>query len=184
MRLVGVVLAGGRSRRMGRSKALLPIDGRRLIDRTIEVVGDLRPLIDRVVVSGTIPDLETIADLEPFAGPVAGIASVATSLLRESKPVDGLVVVPVDLPRLTSQSLRPLVEYFLVNPTKAAFYEGFWLPAVFALNEALVDHCQSHPSMHGLLTSLGARSMPPTEWIALTNANTPTEWATITRRNP
>ena len=112
------------------------------------------------------------------------ILSVATALLRDPNPVDGLVVVPVDLPLLTSQTLRPLVEYFIVSRPTAAFYGGFWLPAVFALNEAFMESCQRHDSVRGLLDSVGGRSIPPPDVVGLTNANTPAEWAALTRKNP
>lgn len=71
-----VVLAGGRSRRMGRPKALLPFGGEPLI---VQVVRKLRPRFpDLVVVAAPgqeLPDLPAtvVRDEVPHQGPVGGI---------------------------------------------------------------------------------------------------------------
>ncbi len=75
--LSGVVLAGGSSRRMGRDKALIEVDGTRLVDRAVD---RLRALTDDVVVASgprTIDRLAVrqVADVRPGAGPLAGLAA-------------------------------------------------------------------------------------------------------------
>ena len=45
----GVVLAGGRSSRMGQDKALIEIDGRTLLDRALDA---LQPHVDDLLVIG------------------------------------------------------------------------------------------------------------------------------------
>ena len=107
-RATAVVLAGGRSRRMGRDKALLEVDGRPLIQR---IVDRLRPHFERVVVSAddaakyAFLDLEVIPDQDPDQGPMMAIAS---TLLRS--PHDLNFYVPCDLPdiplRLMARLLR------------------------------------------------------------------------------
>ncbi|HET6387299.1 MAG TPA: molybdenum cofactor guanylyltransferase [Armatimonadota bacterium] len=75
---VGVVLAGGASRRMGRDKALLPVDGRPLIHR---VVGALQAVFDDVLVVGRPPGwldwpgVRCVDDREPGRGPLGGLAT-------------------------------------------------------------------------------------------------------------
>src|SRR5579859_5479057 len=75
----GVVLAGGASRRMGRDKAALVLDGEPLLAR---VVSRLREAVDRVIVIGPpdraaiVPsDVSVFLDLEPGLGPLGGIYS-------------------------------------------------------------------------------------------------------------
>ncbi|MFN7971527.1 MAG: molybdenum cofactor guanylyltransferase [Acidobacteriota bacterium] len=69
----GLILCGGRSRRLGRDKALLPIGGRPIVARVADA---LAPVAGTVRLLGRpVPgvDLPSIADLEPFAGPLAAL---------------------------------------------------------------------------------------------------------------
>ncbi|MEI8393922.1 MAG: molybdenum cofactor guanylyltransferase MobA [Rhodospirillaceae bacterium] len=77
--VAGVILAGGRSRRMGGdNKALLEIGGQNLLARTVAAA---RPQVGALVLSANseqvaaaCPDLPAVADSVPdFAGPLAGI---------------------------------------------------------------------------------------------------------------
>lgn len=176
--ITAVILAGGRSSRMGKPKALLSIDGRRLIDRTRSILNELQPLVERVVVSGMVPDTDFIPDFEPFLGPVGGVASAAKECL--SLGTDGLLVVPVDLPLLTAYALYPLVNYFNEHKPRAVCFDGNWLPAIFQLNEELVIQCGRNQSIHELLKSHCFDSVASSDIKALANANTPQEWAQLT----
>jgi molybdenum cofactor guanylyltransferase len=102
---IGVVLAGGRSSRMGRDKALLTWHGHPLLDHQLQVLRDAG--VDDVQVSGERVGHASIADRQPQSGPLGGIASVAAALHGE---VD-LLVIPVDMPRLQPQLLRRLREH-------------------------------------------------------------------------
>ncbi len=104
-RLAGVILCGGRSRRMGRDKALLDLDGERLVDRA---AARLRLVSDPVMLACgdrplTVPGCRTVADESPGAGPLAGIAAG----LRAS-PHRLLAVVAVDMPWLDPDLLAQL----------------------------------------------------------------------------
>jgi molybdopterin-guanine dinucleotide biosynthesis protein A len=83
-----VVLAGGGGTRLGGvNKALLPIGGRRVVDRLLDV---LRPLGDEIVIVSNddslagLPGTRLVRDAEPGAGPLMGLYSglraVATPL--------------------------------------------------------------------------------------------------------
>ena len=100
-RTVGLILAGGRSRRMqGRDKALLAFQGKTLLAHVIRC---LRPQVDALALnSNAAPDifaaygLPVLPDLRPgFLGPLAGIHA---GLMQY--PEDYLVTVAVDLPFL------------------------------------------------------------------------------------
>ncbi len=183
--IIAVILAGGRSSRMGRSKALLSLGGQCLVDRTRAILENLRPSIERIVISGSVPETEGIGDFipdrVPFRGPVMGIGSCAKQCLADG--TGGLLVVPVDLPLLTADVLLPLVSYFKTCQPPAVFFDGNWLPALFRLDGELIRQCNQNLSVRGLLESLSAASIPITEVGPLTNTNTPEEWAKVTKEN-
>ena len=106
--VAAVLLAGGQSRRMGRDKALLPVaDGRLLWQRQLDVLRELRPaelFISGPAREGFPLDTPLLADDAPGLGPLAGIAA---GLAAARSPL--LVVLAVDLPRMTAEYLRCLL---------------------------------------------------------------------------
>lgn len=100
------ILAGGRSTRMGRDKALLELAGRPLIAHAI---GLLRSIGFEPKIAGNRPDLSQFAsctpDNYPDCGPLGGIeAALAASDTRLN------LFLPVDLPLLPRAFLRWMVE--------------------------------------------------------------------------
>ena len=100
------MLAGGQSRRMGRDKALLEIDGGSLVERAL---GKLRSLGLEPRLCGSRPDLgrfaEVVEDNFAEAGPLGGIeAGLAVSESELN------LFVPVDLPGLPTEFLRWLMD--------------------------------------------------------------------------
>ena len=98
----GFVLAGGRSRRMGSNKALLPLGGRRLVDRAIDL---LEPHVRETFVVGppeVFPLLHVPVHPDEIrqAGPLGGILTG----LRHSR-FDRSLVLGVDLPFLNGEVL-------------------------------------------------------------------------------
>ena len=134
--LLGVVLAGGRSARMGVDKATLPHSTGRRGDGSAQpadgaaragvgpttyldhAIDRLRPLVARVAVSGrTVDSLRSLAnpggviaipDPSPHAGPADGVAQ--SLRLAAATPLAGILVTPVDMPDLTTAHLSLLVE--------------------------------------------------------------------------
>lgn len=92
--IIGVVLAGGRSTRFGRDKAMLSWQGKPLIERQIEALRAAG--VDAVRVSGDRPAYGGIPDAVPGKGPLAGLARIAAAC-----PDDDLLVIPVDMPLLS-----------------------------------------------------------------------------------
>ena len=94
-----MILAGGKSRRMGFDKAEAAIGGVRMIDL---VLRRLQPQADRILISGPSDyglGLEHCPDAADFPpGPAAGIFSVARRLNEEK--AHGFVTAPVDAPFL------------------------------------------------------------------------------------
>ena len=96
----GIILAGGKSKRMGKDKARLHVDGVRLIDLVYDA---FKRQVDEVIISGLYDyrlRLPVISDLPTGPrGPVAGLYAVWT-FLKERGVVDGFFTVPVDAPRM------------------------------------------------------------------------------------
>ncbi len=105
MKIAAIVLAGGKNRRLGRSKALEPIIGKSLIERVVERLKSLTGQII-IVTSREQLDLpvtcnaEILVDIYPGKGPLGGIY---TGLLA-SRSLQSLVVA-CDMPFLNSQLL-------------------------------------------------------------------------------
>ena len=104
--VTSVVLAGGRSSRLGKNKALEILDGRSLIQRVIE---RLMPISCQIIVAGSAwqpsfpsaPGIEYEPDLYPEKGPLCGIYTG----LSVSKSFYNLVVA-CDMPFLNVDLLR------------------------------------------------------------------------------
>lgn len=101
MSLAGLVLAGGRSRRMGEDKAFLALGGETLLARAVRW---LAPQVERLWISangepsrhaGT--GLPVLKDAVPgFAGPLAGV--LAGLVTARSEGFDRLLTAAVDTP--------------------------------------------------------------------------------------
>ncbi len=107
MKFSVVILAGGASRRMGRDKSGIAFQGSTLIARQVALARELQPV--EVFVSGR-PGIDysslgcpVLFDQEPDCGPLSGIER---ALAMANSPL--VLVLPVDLPCLTSEFLRQL----------------------------------------------------------------------------
>ncbi len=106
MRYSAVLLAGGKSSRMGCNKAFLQIAGKPLWQRQLATLRRLSP--EQLMISGPAreewKDNEIVADEIANAGPLAGISA---ALRRCTTP--RLVVLAVDLPKITATFYRDLL---------------------------------------------------------------------------
>jgi len=114
-RLFGVVLCGGQSRRMGRDKARLLLDGHSLLERA---VGVLREVTPRVVLACGPTDryaelgLERVLDRTPDLGPLGGLEAALARMLHGDGvgPADRwLLALACDMPRATGAVFRALL---------------------------------------------------------------------------
>jgi molybdenum cofactor cytidylyltransferase len=123
-RLIGIVLAAGESKRMGRPKALLPCppDGHTFVTqavRTLHTGG-----IDEVGVVGRPHDSALRTEVSRQARPVVAYLENLTpergqisSLLvgvsyAEACDADGVMVLPVDIPSVKAATVRSLCDAF------------------------------------------------------------------------
>jgi molybdopterin-guanine dinucleotide biosynthesis protein A len=98
--LTGILLVGGTSSRFGSPKALARIDGETLADRAWRLLGEV--CAQRIAV-GRVEGLAFPALADEGTGPVAAIAAGLRTAVH-----DVALVIPVDMPLLTADSLRSL----------------------------------------------------------------------------
>lgn len=124
--ITGIILAGGNSSRMGQNKALLELNGKKAIDRIIELIS---PIFPRILISTNLPEIyeylgiETVQDEFLNVGPLAGIHAGLKMSQTEKN-----FVIPVDMPLIN----RKIIEFFLNYRTDAtitiAKADGYYQP--------------------------------------------------------
>ena len=107
MKLSAVLLAGGKSRRMGRDKSAILFRDSPLWQRQLDILRNLEPK-ELFVSAQTDPpwrpvDVEFVADAQPSRGPLSGIAA---ALSRTA--ADHLLALAIDMPLMTDDYLREL----------------------------------------------------------------------------
>lgn len=113
--VVGLVLAGGASARMGSDKALVSVSGRPMLDWVAETLHRVAP---HVLVAGE-PRLELDLDAEfipddgdAHRGPLAGLSAA----MRHVDPTTLLVTVAVDQPWVAATTLRAMLSRYSALP--------------------------------------------------------------------
>jgi molybdopterin-guanine dinucleotide biosynthesis protein A len=101
-------MAGGRSSRLGRDKALLEVAGETLLARAVRT---LAQVCDEVLVVGQaertalVPGVRVVPDERPGIGPLGGIATGLRAMTG-----DRLLAVATDMPLLSLPLLRHLLD--------------------------------------------------------------------------
>lgn len=115
-KFIGVVLAGGRSRRMGEDKSQLVRVDRTMLNFTQEQLFSAGA--HEVVVSVAHDEAKGIADQYQDLGPLGGIFSV-----MQHNPTTPHLFVPVDLPFLNSNSLTRLAREGLQGRHSVCYFK-------------------------------------------------------------
>jgi len=171
--ILGVVLAGGKSTRMGQDKAQLLRHNETMLsftERALKSVG-----IEQVVVSG---ERHGIADTYPNLGPLSGIYSV----LGQYQP-DAMLIVPVDLPLIDHDTLKGLLNFGL-STEKACSYHQHSLPLFLPnsgylnlwLTQRLKQSSVRGPSFKELFNAVPSQQFKAPNEKALSNCNTVEQW--------
>ncbi len=183
-RTVGIVLAGGKSSRMGTPKPWLRWGDEFLLQRIVRIVGDA---VEAVVVAAAIdselpplPDsVKIVFDAIPDCGPLGGLV---TGLEHFGTEFESAILVACDLPRLESQFIRSLI--LDENDAAVPRIGGRWHPLLaaysprclaFAREQLQAGHYRMTDFLKRLnVKELSADHLPEVE--SLRTANTPEEW--------
>jgi len=102
-----LILAGGKSERMGRDKSMLLVDGRPMIE---QICTQLRPHFERLLISANdsrkyaFLNIDTVPDKIPGQGSLMGIASALAASEHDLN-----LVVACDIPRVDMAVVRRLM---------------------------------------------------------------------------
>ena len=187
--ITGVILAGGRSSRMGRDKATLKVDGVPLFRR---VLGVLQELFSRVLIAGDRKDL-CEAGIESYADPYPGSAlgGIYTGLFYSKTPY--IFVAPCDMPYPDPSLIRLITSHrkgfdVVIPKTPAGFEPCF----------ALYGRSCMEPSRHTLerglyrinalfsclrVFYLEVEDLIPQWQRSLKNINTPEDYRLVQEKN-
>ena len=163
--ILGAILAGGLSSRMGTDKALVEVAGRPMVEW---VAAALTAVTDRMVIVGRVglDGFEAISD--PVEGPVGPLAGVVAALAEAAASGStGVLVVAVDQPFLQPATLKGLVGLFEeaavvpvadgINQVTCAVYPVAWHA------DALAE-LQGGGSLQSLLNRTTPRLVLAAEW--------------------
>ncbi len=180
----GVILCGGRSSRMGRAKAWLPLGDERLLQRVVRI---LASVVDPVVaaVGQELPPLpegvEIVRDHHDARGPLAGLAAGLAALDGRAEAV---YVSSCDVPFLNADFIRTAIGQLGTHAIAVPRIGGYSHPL------AGVYRLSVRPTVEAMLAGgrLRLRDLfdeVPTGWIeaeafhdleSLININTPDEY--------
>ncbi|QXQ05580.1 formate dehydrogenase accessory sulfurtransferase FdhD [Sphingosinicellaceae bacterium] len=172
-RVLGAVLAGGRSRRFGSDKAVSLLHGQRLIDLAVE---SLAPHVAAVVVCGRRIDGYDCLDDRPAAdlGPLGGLAAALHH--ARANGFDGVLTTGCDMPAFPEATARSLIG------ATPAIVAGQQLAAYWptGLADALDDYLASseNRSIRDWADSQGPRVVHAA--VPIPNINTPADLANLT----
>jgi molybdopterin-guanine dinucleotide biosynthesis protein A len=105
--ITAIVLAGGKSSRMGTDKGFIDLNGRSFMARIIETVN---PFVNKVIIVSSDPNYDVfnkkrVVDIIPDSGPLAGIFS---GLFYTESDVN--LVLSCDVPLINEVVLNTLIE--------------------------------------------------------------------------
>jgi molybdenum cofactor guanylyltransferase len=192
--LSAAVLAGGASRRMGRDKALMTLDGRTLLERAVVAVASVAR--DTFVVGDRAAyhqfGVAVVADEFPGAGPLGGIATA----LRHARHAHVLVVA-CDMPFLSVPLLQAMAaqprDFDVLVPVTSSVASGQRSASTYETLHAIYERsilpaielriARGELQVAAALAGLAVRELPEA-WLreydpamrSFVNANRPDDW--------
>lgn len=166
-----VILAGGKSSRMGFDKSLMILDKGKLIDKTLL---KLEEIFDDIIISTNSLEKKLefkydniVVDKIPDIGPLGGIITA----LENSKS-QNLFIIPCDMPLIdfdyTRYLMTQMANYEMILSERNNNLEpfpGFYSKAIIPIIEEMLK--QNRRSMTSLVSLAKSKIVPEQTWKAL-----------------
>ena len=181
-----VVLAGGRSLRMGRDKAFLRVGNELLIERQLRCLRETgaRELLisGRAGIDYSCFGATVVRDRQPGAGPLTGVVAALNASSSET-----VLVLAVDIPAMTSRMLLKIISLSQGGLGCVPLDEKGFQPLVAVYPRAALPLAEQYLrngqySMQGFVEAAIAKDLirpleiQPSERVCFTNWNQPSDW--------
>lgn len=126
--ITGIILAGGKSSRMGMNKSLLKIGGKTIIERIVDL---MKSIFSEIIIITNSPNeyaslkLPMYEDIYKWKGPLAGIHSALTHSQTEKN-----FVISCDTPLMTKDMIEYIVNFQTQKPIVFCEAAGYHQPLV------------------------------------------------------
>ncbi|MFZ5597071.1 MAG: molybdenum cofactor guanylyltransferase [Bacillota bacterium] len=131
MDISGIILAGGKSSRMGKDKALLEIGGLTMLERVARV---LSRVCSEIIVAGgnntgsSFPGFKTVPDIHSGCGPLCGLHAGLTAAKNNFS-----FVLPCDLPFPNEKLIKRIIDSYEEGYDAIILKTGQYLEPLFSL---------------------------------------------------
>lgn len=165
--ITGVILAGGKSSRMGVNKSFLKLNNQTIIERIVEL---MKSIFSEVMIITNTPDeytflqLPLFVDIYKWKGPLAGIHSA----LVHSK-TEKIFVISCDVPLMSEEMIKYIVDYKTDKSIVFCEAAGYHQPLVAVYSKSIREIIErfisnndmNDKSFHRFLKSIDAEVIHP-----------------------
>ena len=127
-KILGVVLAGGKSQRFGQDKSQVKLNGKMLIDYILsEIIDEFKEtlIIANQSINFTRSDkISIIKDFKEGQGPLGGILSAMKWIKENNKEYSWISTFPADTPFFTKKEIKIFYENIKINENKLFFIKS------------------------------------------------------------
>ena len=127
-KILGVVLAGGKSQRFGQDKSQVKLNGKILIDYVLsEIIDEFKETL--IVANNDInfmksKKISSTKDIKEGMGPLGGILSAMKWIKQNNKEYTWISTFPSDTPFFTKKELRIFYENIQIKKNKLFFIKS------------------------------------------------------------
>jgi molybdenum cofactor guanylyltransferase len=134
--ITGIILAGGKSTRMGKNKSLLFLNGKTVIERVVNLMKSVFTQV--IIISNTPKDYSFInipifKDIYEYKGPLAGIHSGLYNSKTEAN-----FIISCDIPLMNEKMIKYIVDYKTNEPITVCKADGFTQQLVGKYSRAIL----------------------------------------------
>lgn len=167
--ITGVILAGGKSSRMGTNKSFLKLGNKTIIERIVDLMKSI--FSDIIIITNTAEDykhlnLYLFEDIYKWKGPLAGIHSALVNSSTEK-----IFVLSCDVPLMSKEMIEYIIEYKSDKPIKFCEAAGYHQPLVGVYSKEILNDVEkfissmevSDKSFHRFLKSVDVEIIHPND---------------------